>query len=148
MSNSDLLLALQVSGPAHSQVIDEIINAAPVDIDVGNLKIALEVSASARGLYDLAALGIDLHRHVGKWREGFLALFAHDRAEEDSEVPVVKLEAEKDESRIGEVPTYFRGDEFSGRALRHANQVIEVVVLCDHQGVGLHDIAEKLEHER
>ena len=118
------------------QLADEILGAAPVDADVAILEIRFQVPARALRLQDAALLRVDLHGDVGvaAARAG-RALLAHDAAEEHAEVPVVHPEAEEEQRGVGQRAAHRRRDQVV--VAGDADQVVEVVVLGQHQRVGV-----------
>jgi hypothetical protein len=124
---------------------DEVVGAAPVDADVRILEVGLEVAASALGLQRLALLRIDLHCDVGVHAPPAPALLVHDAPEEHPEVPGVEAEPQEEQRGAGEGTPDDRWDEVP--VVRDPDQEVEVVVLREHDGLGLAEVSEEVVHE-
>ena len=79
--------------------------------------------------------GINLHSDVCVLAKQGATFATLDAAEENAEVPIAQLKAEKEKRSIGE----FRAD--AGRddvvVARDVDQVVEVVVLREHKRLGI-----------
>src|SRR4051794_29655062 len=83
--------------PPLVQLLDELLNAPPVDTDPGVLEITLQIAPSEVGFENPVSPGVDLNRDVGVAGSPLDALLIMEASEENPEVPIAHLVAEQQE---------------------------------------------------
>src|SRR4051812_12895063 len=88
--------------PATLQLRDELIRPRPVDGDMRQLEVLLQVLAGALAILDLIRCRIQLYGHVLVSFQAAAALLEHDTVKNSAEVPVVELEPKEEKGGIGQ----------------------------------------------
>ena len=126
-----------------AQFSHELMDGTPEDVDLGILEVLLEEALDSGGVGIVGVVELHLDGDVLE----ATALFAggDKAADDDAELPVVKVEAEEEERAVGK-----GGPDVVGDAIhlgRDVDEKVKIVVLSDDERVGFEVGAEEVVDE-
>src|SRR4051812_27487037 len=109
------------------ELANKVADASPEDRNIRVLKVEIQIAARALRLHGAPSLGINLRRHMSLEFAPLAPFQIHNAAEQHTKIPIVELEAQKEQGSIDQCAEHGCWNEIV--VLGYADQIVEIIVL-------------------